>query len=52
MKSILLIAAKENFYLTSISEWKEYFAKSHIYLFKRLYPGVLEKLGYEKNKNW
>lgn len=33
-------------------EWKKYFEPSHKRLFKELYPGVVQKLGYEKNEDW
>lgn len=34
------------------SEWREHFGSVHVDLFKKLYPGVLPKLGYERSDDW
>jgi hypothetical protein len=33
-------------------DWKNHFTESHKKAFKELYPGLLEKLGYEENDLW
>ena len=33
-------------------EWQHHFHEEHRSLFKSLYPGALEALGYEKDDNW
>ncbi len=33
-------------------DWKNHFTVEHRQLFKQQYPGLLQKLGYEKNDNW
>ncbi len=33
-------------------EWRKHFKQSHVKIFKKLYPGVLQKLGYEPNDDW
>lgn len=33
-------------------EWREHFEDDHVALFKRMYPGVLVRLGYEKADDW
>ena len=33
-------------------DWKNHFNESHKQAFKKLYPGLLEKLGYEQNDLW
>ena len=35
-----------------VGDWKNHFNESHKHLFKELYPGLLEKLGYEQNDLW
>lgn len=35
-----------------IGEWSEHFEPIHKERFKELYPGVLKKLGYEKDDDW
>lgn len=34
------------------SEWREHFEPAHVALFKSLYPGALERLGYESSNTW
>ena len=33
-------------------EWRKHFKPSHRHLFTKLYPGVLQKLGYEESEDW
>lgn len=35
-----------------IGEWRELFNENHKNLFKKLYPGTIVALGYEKDDNW
>ena len=36
----------------AIGEWRDRFRSFHKDLFKRRYPGALERLGYEKDESW
>jgi hypothetical protein len=33
-------------------EWRTYFSEKHKHLFKELYPGAMQVLGYEKGDKW
>lgn len=46
--------AGENSHLRSgkVGEWREHFEPEHVALFKDLYPGAVEQLGYERSDDW
>ena len=43
---------KNHFRKGIAGDWKNHFTESHKKAFKELYPGLLEKLGYEQNDLW
>ncbi len=44
--------AKSHFRKGLAGDWKNYFKEMHKDYFKKKYPGILVKLGYEKDDNW